>query len=139
MQLIACVADCATGFESQPVTVRPAGSYSSLEVNPSNENLIGRTVSFYLVNEFGRIKAVENWIFIGIFDFYTVDLTFTDPMPVPTPTPTVTPIPTVTPTASLPVPGDPAVTAIPRLALIVGAIAVVCGTALLLMARRRAL
>ena len=139
LRLVACVADCSTGFESRPVTVKPAGSYSGLEVNPSDETLIGRTVSFYLVNEFGRIKAVENRIFIGVFDFYTVDLTFTDPLPVPTPTPTVTPAPTLTPTASLPVPGDPAVTAVPRLALIVGAIAVVCGTALLLMARRRAL
>tara|TARA_B100000315_G_scaffold87024_1_gene79823 strand:- start:90 stop:674 length:585 start_codon:yes stop_codon:yes gene_type:complete len=138
-QLIACINDCATGFASQPVKVGPEGSYIGLEVNPSDEGLIGQAVTFYLVNDFGRIKAVETWTFVGIFNFYTVDLTFTDPLPVPTPTPTVSPAPTVTPTASLPVPGDPAVTAIPRLALIIGAIAVVSGLALLLLARRRTL
>jgi len=139
LQLIACIDACSAGFESQPVNVEPAGSYSGLEVNPAEEDLIGRPVTFYLVNEYGRTKAVENWTFIGVFDFYTLDLTFTGPLPMPTPTPTVTPAPTVTPTASLPVPGDPRVTAIPKLALIIGAIAVAGGSALLLMARRRAL
>jgi hypothetical protein len=138
-RLIACIDSCTTGFESQPVRVGLDGSYRGLEVNPSEEDLIGRPVTFYLVNAFGRIKAIETWTFVGVFDFYTLDLTFTDPLPVPTPTPTMPPPPTVTPTASLPVPGDPAVTAIPRLALIIGAIAVVCGAALLLVARRRAL
>jgi hypothetical protein len=138
IQLIACIDGCATGFESQPVKVEPAGSYSGLEVNPSEEDLIGQTVTFYLVNDYGRIMAVESWTFVGVFDFYTLDLTFTGPLPVPTPTPTVVPSPTVTPTASLPVPGDPRVTAIPKLTLIIGAIAVVGGAALLLMARRQA-
>ncbi len=137
-QLVACIDDCATGFESQPVDVEPAGSYTGLEVNPAEENLIGRTVRFYLVNDFGRIEAAEIWTFVGAFDFYNLDLTFTDPLPMPTPTPTVVPTPTVTPTASLPVPGDPRVTAIPKLALIVGAIAVVSGAALLLIVRRQA-
>jgi hypothetical protein len=138
IRLIACVDDCATGFESQPVEVAPAGSYSGLEVNPSEEDLIGQTVRFYLVNDYGRIEAVETWTFVGVFDFYTLDLTFTGPLPMPTPTPTLVPTPTVTPTASLPVPGDPRVTAIPKLALIIGAIAVVGGGTLLLMARRQA-
>ena len=138
-QLVACIGSCTTGFASQPVKVEPEGSYSGLELNPADEDLIGRLVTFYLVNDFDRIKAAETWTFVGVFDFYTLDLTFTDPMPMPTPTPTMPPPPTVTPTASLPVPGNPAVTAIPRLALIIGAIAVVCGAALLLVARRRAL
>ena len=136
-QLIACVDDCATGFESQPVQVEPGGSYSMLEVNPSDETLIGRPVSFYLTNEFGRIAAVETRSFVGVFDFYSVDLTFNQGMPVPPPTPTATPIPTATPTASLPVTGDPRVPAISRLALIIGSAAVAAGTGLLLLARRR--
>ena len=137
-QLLACVDSCVTGFESQPVRVDPEGEFSFLEVNPSDEILIGRLVSFYLVNEFGRIMAAETRGFVGVFDFYTVNLTFKDPMPVPTPTPTITPIPTLTPTAVLPVPGDRGVTAIPRLALIVGAAAVAAGAGLILLARRRA-
>lgn len=136
-QLIACVDDCITGFESQPIQLEFGGKYTFLEVNPSNEGLIGRTVSFYLVNEFGRIKATETLSFVGVFDFYTQDLTFTDPLPAPAPTPTATPAPTLTPTAVLPVPGDPRVTAIPRMTLIAGAAAVAVGAGLMLLARRR--
>ena len=136
-QLIACIVDCATGFESQPVRIGPGGRYDRLELNPSDEALIGRTVNFYLVNQYGRIKAVETTSFVGVFDFYSLDLTFNQPLPVPTPTPTVTPIPTVTPTASLPVPGDPSLTAIPRLALIIGAVTLAGGTGLILIAHRR--
>ena len=98
-QLMACIIDCETGFQSQPVRITSAGGYDGLELNPSDEALIGRSVSFYLVNQYGRIKAVETADFVGIFDFYTLDLTFNQPLPVPTPTPTVTPIPTITPTA----------------------------------------
>ena len=136
-QLIACILDCATGFESQPVSVGPGGSYDQLELNPSDEGLIGRIVNFYLVNRYGRIKAVETTGFVGVFDFYSLDLTFNQPLPVPAPTPTMTPLPTLTPTASLPVPGDPSVTAIPRLALIIGAATVAGGAGLILFARRR--
>ena len=136
-QLIACIINCVTGFESQPVRIGPGGRYEGLELNPSDETLIGRVVSFYLVNQYGIIKAVETTDFVGVFDFYTLDLTFDQPLPVPTPAPTATPIPTVTPTASLPVPGDPSITAIPRLALIIGAATVVGGTGLIILARRR--
>ena len=138
LQLAACIDNCTTGFESQTVTVEPGGKYSNLVLNPENQALIGRTISFFLLNEYGRIKAAETQSFVGIYDFFTLDLTFKDPLPTPTPTPTPTLIPTATPTASLPVPGDPAVTTIPRMALAVGAGAVVAGFALILVARRRA-
>ncbi len=135
--LIACVNHCESGFESQPTEIGPGGGYRLLEVNPSDEALIGLPISFYLVNEFGRIKAVESRDFVGVFDFYEVDLTVNDPLPVPTPIPTATPLPTLTPTAILPVPGDPGLTAIPRLALFIGAAAVAAGAGLILLARRR--
>jgi hypothetical protein len=150
LTLVACIDDCAAVFQSQPVRVEVGGRYSKLEVNPTDEALIGHAVSFYLVNAFGRIKAAETKSFIGVFDFYTVNLTFREPLPVPTPTPTPTPIPTSTPkptptpipiptpTASLPVPGDPGVTTIPKMALGAGAAALFVGGVLLLLARRRA-
>ena len=59
-------------------------------------------------------------------------------VPTATPEPTAAPVPAPTPTAVLPVPGDPGVTAIPRLALIAGAIAVAAGAGLILWARRQA-
>ena len=123
--LLACVDGCTTGFESQPVQLVSGGKYTFLEVNPSDEALIGRTVSFYLVNEFGRIMAEETRGFVGIFDFYAMDLTFKDPLPTPAPTPTATPVPTLTPTA------------VPRMALIIGAASVAVGAGLMLLARRR--
>lgn len=135
-KLIGCVLDCVTGFESKSVELQAGGTYALLEINPSDEALIGLPVHFYLVNEFGRIKARETTAFIGVFDFYVADLTFNDPLPVPTPMPTVTPTMQPTPTAILPVPGDPAITAIPRLALIVGAAALAAGAGMIMLARR---
>ncbi len=136
-KLIACVLDCVTGFESKSIELQSGGKYQLLEVNPSEEALIGLNVSFYLVNDFGRIRAQETTAFIGVFNFYIVDLTFSDPLPAPTPFPTVTPTTQPTPTDILPVPGDPAITAIPRLALIIGAAAVAAGAGMILLARRR--
>ena len=136
-KLIICVLDCVTGFESKAVELQAGGTYEHLKVNPSEEALVGHPLSFYLVNEFGRIKAQETTVFFGVFDFFVADLTFNDPMPMPTPIPTVTPTMQPTPTAILPVPGDPAITAIPRLALIVGAAAVAAGAGLILLTRRR--
>ena len=136
-RLIACVLDCVTGFESKSVELQAGGTYASLEVNPSDEALIGLPVSFYLVNDFGRIKARESTDFIGVFDFYVMDLSFDDSLPVPTPVPTMTSTPQPTPTAILPVPGDPAITAIPRLALIAGAAAAAAGAGMIFLGRRR--
>ncbi len=135
-QLIACIDDCDTVFRSKPKTLADGGSFELLEVNPSDENLIGHEISFHLVNEFGRIQAVETRAFVGIFDFYPTDLTFNDPLPTPPVPPTPTPTPEPTPTAILPVTGDPTVTEIPRLALLAGGGAAVVGAGLLLAVRR---
>ena len=90
-KLIGCVLDCVTGFESKAVELQAGGTYELLEVNPLDEALIGLPVRFYLVNDFGRIIAQETTAFIGVFDFYVLDLTFNDRLPVPTPIPTATP------------------------------------------------
>jgi len=135
--LIACIDDCSTVFQSAGYSLKTDGSFDQLEVNPSNEALIGHTIYFYLVNEYGRIRAEESRAYIGVFDFYTQDLTFVDPLPAlepgPTPEPTLQP----TPTASLPIAGDPTVAQIPKWALMAGAVAVVAGAGLLLAARRK--
>ena len=143
--LVACVGGCVSGFQTPAVAIAEGGQYSVLEVNPGHESFIGGEITFFLVNELGFVQAEETRVFVGIFDFYTQDLTFSGlpaapaapPEPTPTPTPTATPVPPPTPTAALPAPGDPGVTAIPRLALIVGVAAVAGGAGLLLLARRR--
>ena len=131
MELFACIDNCGV-FKSETVGIKQGGAYSQLVVNPSDRSLVGHLIRFYLDNEFGRIQAVETVDFKGATDYFTLDLTFDDPVPEPTPTPTITP------TASLPVPGDPTVTVIPKVALLVGVAAVLLGTVLLLALRRRA-
>ena len=152
--LIACIDDCDTGFESAPYGLHLDGTFAQLEVNPDDETLVGHPITFYLVNEFGKIRAVEIRPYIGVFDFYAQDLTFVDPMPAPPPTPTPPPtlaptptlVPTLTPkpdptpmptpTASLPIAGDPALARLPKIALMAGAAAVVLGLGLLFSSRR---
>ena len=131
MKLFACIDDCLI-YKSEVVGIQEGGSYSRLVVNPTDRSLVGHSIHFYLANDFGRIQALEAVDFAGATDNFTLDLNFSDTIPVPTPRPTVTP------TASLPVAGDVTVTAIPRMALIVGAIAVVLGMGILMAARRRA-
>ena len=131
MKLFACIDDCLI-YKSEVVGIKKGGAYSRLVVNPTDRSLVGHSIHFYLANDFGRIQALETVDFAGATDNFTLDLNFSDPIPVPTP------LPTVTPTASLPVAGDVTVTAIPRMALIVGAIALVLGMGILMAARRRA-
>ena len=131
MLLFACIDDCST-YQTQAVGIKEGGLYSRLVVEPDDRSLLGHRIYFFLANEFGRIKAAESVDFVAATDNFTLDLTFTAAIPVPTATPTITP------TASLPVPGDLTVTAIPRVALIVGAIAVAIGMGVLMAARRRA-
>ena len=137
--LIACIDSCENSFESAPYSLKADGTFEQLEVNPASENLVGHPISFYLVNEFGRIRAVEIRPYIGVFDFYVQNLTFVDPLPLaalPDPTPSPTPTPRPTPVASLPVSGDPAVAQLPKIALMAGVVAVLLGASLLLVSRR---
>ena len=67
--LVACIDDCMTGFESAPYSLKADGTFDQLEVNPTQENLVGHLITFYLVNEFGRIAAVETRPYVGVFDF----------------------------------------------------------------------
>ena len=137
--LIACIDGCDNGFESASYVLDADGTFDQLEVNPDNEDLVGHQITFYLVNEFGRIQAVETRPYIGVFDFYVQNLTFVDSMPIPKPTPlpdSPTPTPKPTPTASLPVAGDPSVARIPKIALMAGIVIALSGGSLMVMAKR---
>ena len=134
--LIACIDDCDTAFQSKPYNLNADGSFDQLEVNPMSEDLVGHPITFYLVNDFGKIASVEVRPYIGVFDFYVQDLTFTDSMPLPSPTIMPEPTPQPTPTASLPIAGDPSVTILPKITLASGGIAVLFGSVLLFAGRR---
>lgn len=92
-QIVGCVTDCVDVFESAPVLTDADGNYVALQLNPDDEELVGRIIAFYLVNEFGRIAASETRRFEGDFSICDLDLTFTDPVPVFMPTPTLDPVP----------------------------------------------
>ena len=164
VQLVACVDDCGT-YQTEAVVVGEAGRYSSLVIEPTDRRMIGRDVTFHIINEHGSIQADEIREFYGVYDLYTQDLTFSSPLPAPptptpiptaTPVPTPTPVPTATPeptptatpeptptpqptpTAILPVTGDTTVTRIPPLAIVGGIALALFGGALLYVAARRA-
>ena len=131
MQLYACIDNCEV-YLSVPVRISQGGMYNQLVVSPPDRSLVGHPILFYLSNEFGRIQADEVVDFQGATQIFTHNLNFKDPVPFPTATPTITP------TASLPAPGDPSVTAIPRMALILGGVTLLAGSGVLLILRRRA-
>ena len=161
--LVACVDDCAT-YQTDTVAVGESGAYTGLMLEPTDHRMIGRDVTFHIVNQYGSIQAAETSEFYGVYDLYTQDLTFDSPLPAPptpTPIPTATPVPTATPeptatptpeptatpeptpvpdptpTAILPVTGDTAVTRIPPLAIVGGIVLVLAGGGLLYAAARR--
>ena len=144
--LVACVMNCNTGWEGseefgEAVRTRADGGYSALIVGPPNDSFIGEDITFWIVNESGRIQADEVISFVPSLPLArTLNLTFSDPLPVPptptpTSTPTITPTPTVTPV--LPIPGDSGVPMLGRIALITGVVALVVGGAIFIVARRR--
>lgn len=162
--LVACVDGCVN-YQSNAVAVGESGAYAGLMLEPTDYRMIGRDVTFHIINQHGSIQAGETSEFYGVYDLYTQDLTFNSPLPAlatPTPTPTATPVPTATPTpmptatpeptatptptpvpdptptAILPVTGDTSITRIPPLAIIGGIVLVLAGGGLLYAAARRA-
>ena len=109
--IVGCVADCAGVFQSAPVQTDADGNYVALQLNPDDEELVGRIITFYLVNNFGRIAATETRRFEGDFNIYDLDLTFTDPVPVFVPIQAPTTVPVI-PTALSLVPETGLATAI---------------------------
>ena len=142
LSLVACVDGCELpGYKSAPVTTRADGSYKGLVVGPPNEKFLRKRITFWIVTEFEPIQASETPVYkvpstpAGLTP--TLDLTFTDPVPLPPPP---APIPPPLPVPVLPIPGDPAVTRIPALAVVAGIAALTLGASMLfLVGRRRAL
>ncbi len=127
IRLVACIDDCLTGFESEPAPLSAGGAFSLLEVNPADRFLRGRQITFYLVNQHGRIKATETAVFEGAYAINKLRLSFDQPLPTPLPPP------------ALPRVGDPVGAGLPRLALATGLAAIAVGTLLMVLGRRRAL
>ena len=124
-RMLACVDDCGV-FETEAVTLDPDGSYKLLAIHPEDRSLRGRPISFYLLNQHGRIKAAEITYFEGGFNAVNLDLHFEGPLPSPPVAP------------DLPVVGDPMVPQLPKVALGMGILLLVAGLLLLVVRGRRA-
>ena len=139
LSLVACVAGCDAGWESKAAKTLE-GRYVALKVE-APESLVKEETTFWLVNEFGRIKAKQTANYEPSLEVSrTLDLEFDEPMPTPpppTPTPTPTVTPTPLPTPGLPIPGDPSAPRLANGAIIAGIAALLVGGAVLLLARRR--
>ena len=134
------------GFDVAQVVQVSGERYERMIVSPSDVSFVGEKITFHATFGFGDVQAEETAVFrqvnlvTGEWLNNTLDLHFQEappaaPMPTPTPTPTITPTPLPTPV--LPIPGDPSVTQIPRIALIAGMIALVAGGSILFLVRRR--
>ena len=134
------------GFEERLIVLTKDGEYGRtvpLVVQPPNQSYVNKTITFYATRGFGEVQAEETATFrSGILSDSSFDLHFPEappaaPEPTPTPTPTITPTPLPTPV--LPIPGDPSVPHLSRMALFAGIAALAAGgTILFLMRRRRA-
>ena len=122
-QLLACVDTCGV-FETEMVGLNPDGTYNLLGIHPKDQSLRGRQISFYLVNQYGRIKAAETTYFEGGFNAANLDLHFEGPLPSPPVAP------------NLPRVGDPIVPQLPMVALGTGALLLLAGLLLLLIRGR---
>ena len=127
--------------DERPIVLTEGGKYFNLKVQPPGQAFVGKTITFHATIGFGDVPAQETDVLTRGLRFETdFGLHFPDappgsPTPTPKPTPTFTPTPTPTPV--LPIPGDPSVPRLSRLALILGGVAVVAGVGLLLIMRRR--
>lgn len=139
LSVVGCVGGCSA-WESTPVLTTEDSKYVGLTIR-APEALLDEEITFWIVVEgVGRIRASQT-------DTYSPDinvqrdlnLDFDQAVPTPLP-PTATPTPTRTPqstsTPVLPIPGDPSVSNMPRLALLFGVAAVVIGGVMLYLVRR---
>ena len=130
------------GFDAdqRAVVLVSSGEYVTLVVQPPDDTFFGKTITFHATLGFGEVQATETAVFLNLQILSGFDLNFPSmptgaPTPTPPPTPTLVPTPTTTPV--LPIPGDPSVPKLSRMALVVGGAVLVAGIAVLLVARRR--
>ncbi|MBM3941912.1 MAG: hypothetical protein FJ316_03115 [SAR202 cluster bacterium] len=125
VSLVICIDDCATVFTTGPVSLDAQGKFDRIAISPKDEALVGHPISFFLQNQYGRIKAREAPIFEGALNLRNVTLNFKDPLPSPPPPP------------DLPQVGDSIIPVLPKIAAGLGLLLVAAGLGLLGVQRVR--
>ena len=127
--------------DQRPIVLTLNGEYSTLKAQPPDPTFFAQEITFYATIGFGDVQAQGKDVLIGGlrietgYDLHFPTLPPGKPTPTPPPTPTMTPTPIPTPV--LPIPGDPSVSRLSRLALVLGGMALVAGGGALLLMRRR--
>ena len=124
LQLVACIDECSV-FQTKTTFLGPGGQFHLMAVDPDNRRLKGRDITFYLVNQHGRIQAAETRVFEGAYNISSLDLHFNEPLPLP-------PVP-----PALPQVGDPFIPHLPKLLVALGATTLAAGMFLVLQSKRR--
>ena len=167
LPVVACVVDCKSYESVAAITQAGGEYKKLVVGPPDNTFLNKEVTFWIVTrddmdNEVGRIQATETLKFSTRELTATQDLTFTDPVPMapedtptpqptpttapvntpthtPTPTATATPTQAPTPTATTvpPIPGDPSVPQLSRLAVFIGIAALAAGAVAIYLARRR--
>ncbi len=126
--------------EDRPISLTKNGKYT-LQAQPPTDRFVNKTITFHATAGFGDVQAEETAKFQGGIQVNNgFDLHFPEaPLagPTPEPTPTLTPTPTPLPIPDLPIPGDPSVPNLSRIALLAGIAALAGGGVLLFLMRRR--
>ena len=116
LTVVACLEGCNV-YQTEPAAVNENGNYK-LELYPPDRRFTGRSATFYIQNEHGRIRAMERVEFGGGFKSHVLDLYFEGHLPVATESP------------SLPLVGDPMVPLLAKGVVLFGLLALAIGSAL---------
>ena len=116
LTVLACLAGCNV-YQTEPAVINEDGNYK-LELYPPDRKFAGRSATFYIQNEYGRIRAMERVEFGGGFKSHVLDLYFEGQLPVATENP------------SLPLVGDPTVPLIAKGIVLFGLLALATGSVL---------
>ena len=87
LTVVACLEGCNV-YESEPAEINENGNYK-LELYPTDRRLTGRSASFYIQNEYGRLRAMERVEFGGGFKSHVLDLYFVGRLPTSLESPTL--------------------------------------------------
>ena len=118
LTLLACLEGCNV-YQTEPVEINEDGNYK-LELYPSDRRFIGRSATFYIQNEYGRIRAMEQVGFGGGFKSHVLDLYFEGQLPTSVEDP------------RLPSVGDPMVPLIGKGVVFFGTLALAIGSVLII-------
>ena len=75
--LVACLGGCDEGYQTDPVITGKDGIYE-VKIDPGQARPVGRMVTFWLIDDTGRVEADQDVLFRGQGETRILDLNFID-------------------------------------------------------------